>query len=230
MSLTVYLHNHVNVDRIRFATSVYKKTKELIINGETLSKNVHYIDMTYNKNPLYIQFPRSLLHSLKGGQAQIGINDSIVHTFIQPLQEHIIKSVHKHSETWFQGKRFTMNKIKNCILSAITYAQDVHLLNLTVSKNLRIFDQYKKEINDNHINEQSLPIEAIALVKIANLQFIDNRFTYNMSLEQLKVYRSDPLHEYSIMDSESSTEIDDTRDDEYYKDSREIDSMNKPFF
>lgn len=230
MSLTVYLYNQVNVDRIRFASSAYKKTKEMIINGETLSKNIHYIDITYNKNPLYVQFERSQLNNLKGGQAQISINDSVVETFIQPLQEHIVKSVHKHSETWFQGKRFTMNKIKNCILSAVTYVQDVPLLNLTVSKNLRIFDQYKKEIKDKDIIELSLPIEAIALVKIANLQFIDNRFTYNMSLEQLKVYKSDPLHEYSIMDSGTSTEIEDTRDDEYYRDSREIDSMNKPFF
>ncbi|NBU34017.1 hypothetical protein EB118_03605 [bacterium] len=230
--MSVYLYNAIDVSKIKFSKNVYKRKKDILVGGEVLKKSVYYIDISYKGGPLYLQFPRAQLmtFAMEHCQAQFEVTCDIVSDFIEPLQEHIIKSVHKHSETFFKGKRFTFNKIRSCILSCVTYIESTPCINVTISDKLKTFNGQKGEVSAQQVVSE-LPIDCIPLVKLTNLQFIDNRFTYNLSLEQLKVFVNEPLHNYSIIDN-SSTEIktEISRDDEYYKDSKEIDSVNGHFF
>lgn len=233
MSLNVYMWNDINVDKIKFGTRPYKKVKTIAINGESLVKTVYYIDIFYNKTGLYIQFPKSDLvgWSKAKCQAQFEISQDIVQTFILPLHEHIINIVHKHSEDWFQGKRFTKNKISKCMLSSITEeSPEVSVINATISKDIKLFDETKNEIDDSLISKCE-NVKCIALVKLANLQFIDNRFTYNFCIEQMKVFQCQPILNYSILDDSSSgSDTVPSHDDEYYRNSEEIDGTLKHFF
>ena len=136
-----------------------------------------------------------------------------------------------------------MNKIINCLISPYNKSNEC-VLELISHKNTLFFNKYKNIIDQqdiiNNIKENN-PIELISLIKISNLQFLNNKFTYNIVLEQAKVFMEDRLVEYSIIDdpdgkiSESITSGDDDDNDknscnsgEYYKES--IDSIKHDFF
>lgn len=219
----------IDVSKVKFSKNVYKRKKDIVISDELLKKSVYYIDVTYRGGPLYIQFPRTELIGFfpERCAAQFEVSGDIISDFIDPLQEHIITSIHRHSDTLFRGKRFTLNKLRQCMLSAVT---DTNIMNVTISSTLKVFNSRKQEIEPGSVSGY-VPVDCIPLVKLTNLQFIDNRFTYNLSLEQLKVFTPEPLAEYSIIDNNSKgTTEDRTRDDEYFKDSREIDSVTGHFF
>ena len=94
---------------------------------------------------------------------------------------------------------------------------------MSFSKYLKIYDQFKTNIALEDINTND-PLEVVSIINIRNLQFIDNMFTCNILLEQMKVDKDTRIVGYSIMESEPSFSIsiqgDESSDsllmDEYY--------------
>lgn len=127
--------------------------------------------------------------------------------FIQPLEEYICKIIHKKSEKWFNGKKFTMNKITGSLVSPFKKIENGKcLLNLSITKNTTFFDRYKNKISTINFDENT---ELITLIKLANVFFIKNKFSYNLILEQAKVFIEEKLIGYSIIERsfEIETEI-----------------------
>ena len=237
--MSIYMYNKIDITRIKFSEMPYKKSKDIQINDEVVTKFVYYIDVYYKKNPLYIQLPKCILKSVnvEDNVVKLVIDNEFNNNFINQLENHVINSVHKYSEMWFNGKLFTMNKITNCIVKNVTSIDDNQmLLSLTLDKQAKFYNQYKmfmdvkeKTIQEELNNECN---DIICVVKIANLQFIDNRFTYNIVLEQAKIFRDYKITEYSILDESEPDNVSSDLEDEYYKDpdERNIDSINHNFF
>ena len=187
-------------------------------------------DRYYKNNPLVIQLPKTKIKNIDNAKILIEINDEIITYLIKPLEEYIINSVHENSEKWFNGKKFTMNKIMNSLVSPLT-KDSTKSLKLTLTKNTMYFNRYKTMIQHDDIKLSNDDIDIICLVKIANIQFLQNKFSYNMVLEQAKVFMDERLVEYSIIDefkiSESVSENSSCKG-EYYQES--IDSDNHEFF
>ena len=172
--MLVYLYDNINFNKIKFSSKPYKK--EIIVDNEV--KSIYFIDINYYKKPLYIQLPKLSMIQLGESKIQIKIYSYLYQKFIKQIEELVIDKVYNNSETWF-NKRFTMNKIMNSLMTQIQYKNDEFILELGYDKDTIFYNQYKKQINSNEIN---LPIDIICIIRIENLQFIDNKFTYNIFL------------------------------------------------
>lgn len=225
-------NNYLDISKIKFSDNPYKKLcKEATLEFKK-DTFTHFIDMYYKNNPLVIQLPKTKIKNIDNNKILIEINDEIITYLIKPLEEYIINSVHEHSEKWFNGKKFTMNKIMNSLVSPLI-KDSTNSLKLTLTKNTMYFNRYKTMIHHDDIKLSNDDIDIICLVKIANIQFLQNKFSYNMVLEQAKVFMDERLIEYSIIDdpdgkiSESVSE-NGSCEGEYYQES--IDSDNHEFF
>jgi hypothetical protein len=196
----------LNISKIKFSNTFYSKKIEEDKEDKEDKKNkivINYIDISYKKEDLIIQLPRQKLINIKKGSCVINITESFYKNFIEKLEEYIIETIYNNSEKWF-SKSFSKNKIKSGLLSLVSHD---NFLNLTLHDNTSFFNRHRKVIKiEDFVNKNC---EIICLVKIANLQFINNKFSYNFVLEQGKVYYETILNDYSI--------IENVLPDEYYK-------------
>ena len=124
------------------------------------------------------------------------------------VSEHICKTIHRQSEKWF-SKTFTMNKILNSLESPFKKIDNGNfILNLSINKMTSFFNRYKSlmkitDIEDYFkLHNNNNNIDIICLIKLFNLEFFENKFTYNFQLEQAKIFtKEEKLIKYSIIDS-----------------------------
>lgn len=227
--------SNFNINKIRFSDTPYFDKK----------CNKHIIDMYYKNNCIIFQLPRQKLQEIKENIVTLQLNNSDVNEYIiKPLEEHICEMVHKYSEKWFNGKHFTMNKIVNSLDSQIKKVPDGldFILHLNINKNTLLYNRYKTLIELDTINLatcEDSDIELIPLIRLSHLEFFENKFTYNLILEQAKIFMQEKLTGYSIIDtpednssesgsgSESNSEIE-SKDNIYYKES--LDGSKQNFF
>jgi hypothetical protein len=227
-------NNSLDITKIRFSDTPYKKLCQeatIELKKETFT---HFIDMYYKNNPIIIQLPKYNIKNIDNNKMVISVDETLYQYLINPLEEHIIQIVHEQSEKWFNGKKFTMNKIMNSIVSPFNKKESDSTLKLSLNKNTMYFNRYKTLIQLEDISTNS-DIEIICLVRISNIQFLQNKFSYNIILEQAKVFMEERLIEYSIIDNtddkitESVSEgTDNICDGEYFQES--IDASKIDFF
>lgn len=200
----MYSYNDINIDRIKFGRP-YKREREFFIEDQVIKKSVYYIDVEYENGPLYIEIKKSEIKDLyinyRGDITCLLRGHSFYRKFIEPLEKFIIQSVYENSNKWFGGKSFSHEKISKCIVSNIKPQGKDYVLSLT--KKSKLIETINRD------NFTSIKIN------LRELQFIDNRFTYNFILEcQLNVGEKSESNLESNLESESESEF----EDEYYKD------------
>lgn len=199
--MSVYLYDTIDITKIRFSSKPYKRE---IMDNDRL-KSVYFIDINYYKNPLYIQLPKLSIIKLDNFKILIKISDYVYQRFIKVIEECVIDKVYNNSERWFNGKRFTMNKIMNGLVTPVHYRNKEYILEIIYDKDTTFYNQYKSYINVDNIN---LPIDGVCIIKLDNLQFVENKFTYNIFLEQAKIFENKRLKEYSILEKSISDKFD----------------------
>ncbi len=195
--MLVYLYDNINFNKIKFSSKPYKR--EIVVDSQI--KSIYFIDINYYKKPLYIQLPKLSIVHLDNSKIQIKMYDYLYQKFIKQIEELVIDKVYNNSETWF-NKRFTMNKIMKSLKTQIQYKNNEFILELVYDKDTVFYNQYKKQID---INDIKLPTDIICIIRIENLQFIDDKFTYTIFLEQAKIIENLRLKEYSILQNESDS-------------------------
>lgn len=220
----IYLPHDVDIPYIQFGDRAYKTTSG------------HCIDAMYKAGPLYLQLPEATITEMRDRMLKLSISSSFYKSFIIPLEEHLVNVVHKHSQRWFNGKRFSRNKVLNGLQSPVVCNADVRTLSLCTERNASLFNQFKLPISQDFVEDAVLtieePIAAVGIVRLSNLQFLNNSWTYHLVLEQARVNVPVTLGEYSIV-SQSDSEDDSAsveRHDEYFNDAQTIDSDNHNFF
>lgn len=228
-----------NINKIRFSDTPYLDKRG----------NKRIIDMYYKNNCIIFQLPRQKLKEIKENILTLELHNSDVNEYIiKPLEEHICEMVHKYSEKWFNGKHFTMNKIVNSLGSQIKKDPEHQMtnhpfnfiLNLTINKNTLLYNRYKTLIELETINldaHGNSDIELIPLIRLSHLEFFENKFTYNLTLEQAKVFMQEKLTGYSIIDTPEDSNSNsqscsgsesENKDNIYYKES--LDGSKQNFF
>lgn len=204
-----------DINKIRFSDTSY------LDKSDGMS---YIIDMYYKNNAIIIQLPKYKLYSIENDKLILELSDiQFNEYFIKPIEEYICKIIHKKSEKWFNGKNFTMNKILGSLVSPFKKIENGNfLLNLSITKNTCFFNRYKNII-EQPVNFHDHP-ELITLIKIANVLFTKNKFSYNLMLEQAKMFIEEKLIGYSIIDT---SEID--INTEYYNET-ECDESKEEFF
>lgn len=190
----------LDIYKINFSDTFYTKN----INNF----KIHYIDISYKMEDLVIQLSRKHLVNIIEQSCIIKIDLSFYNNVIKKLEEYIIDTIYKNSDKWF-SKLFTKNKIKSGLISIIKSKDlNLHEIQLTLTNNTKFFDRHSKNIKIEDFKDTEC--EIICLVKIANLQFINNKYSYNFELIQGKVfYDNNNFDNYSI--------IENVLPDEYYK-------------
>lgn len=199
--MLVNLYDNINFNKIKFSSKPYKK--EIIVDKNV--RSIYFIDINYYKKPLYIQLPKLSIVKIDNSKIQIVIHDYLYQKFIKQIEELIIDKVYNNSESWF-NKRFTMNKIISSLITQIQYKNNEYILELNYDNETIFYNQYKTQLNKDDIQ---LPIDIICIIRLENLQFIDNKFTYNIFLEQAKIIQKLRLKEYSILEQSLENETDD---------------------
>jgi len=199
--MLVNLYDNINFNKIRFSSKPYKK--EIIV--DKMVRSIYFIDINYYKKPLYIQLPKLSIIKMDNFKIQIVIHDYLYQKFIKQIEELIIDKVYNNSETWF-NKKFTMNKIISSLITQIQYKNNDYILELNYDNETIFYNQYKSQLNKEDIQ---LPIDIICIIRLENLQFIDNKFTYNIFLEQAKIIQKLRLKEYSILEQTLENDTDD---------------------
>ena len=145
--MLVYFYDTINFDKIKFSSKPYKKE----INNDNEMKSIYFIDINYYKKPLYIQLPKLSIVKLDDSKILIKISDYLYHKFIKQIEELVIDKVYNNSEMWF-NKRFTMNKIINCLITHVQYKNKEYIMELNYDKDTIFYNQYKqKKIGRAHV-------------------------------------------------------------------------------
>lgn len=174
---------------IQFDDVPSKKTQTF---GEAkVMKTVHYIGMSYKGGPIYIQLPMLKVRMDNSSSLFVELDEASIKN-VRQLESFIVEHLHTFGEKIFK-KNFTFEKIQSGFVSNI---KDSSLV-LNVSPFCQFYTQYKKKV-ERPGNLIDCPV--VCLVKLANLQFIENYFTYNLLLEQVKFYEQDILEKYSFID------------------------------
>jgi len=199
------MYDNVDISAIKFDNKPYKKIKTINMDN-VIVKSVYYIDISYKGEPLYIQIPKCRLESFceNDNLVTLLVDKYFYEKFLKRLETKIIDTVYNNSEKWFGGKRFTMNKISNCIVSFVEkISDDDYRFTISLGKNIILYDRCNTRINLDDIKMlESNMLEVVCILCIENLQFIDNLFTCNAIVEQLKLYKQQQrLVEYSIIES-----------------------------
>ncbi len=226
-------NNSLEIKKIRFSDTSYKKLCQEATAEFKKDTFTYFIDMYYKNKPLIIQLPKYKIRELSDNKMILDINEDLFQYLISPLEEHIIQNIYDNSEKWFNGKRFTMNKIMNSLISPCHKSNTGYTLKLSLNKNTLYFNRYKHVIQHNDISLGE-DVDILCLIKLSNLQFLQNKFSYNIILEQAKVFMEDRLIEYSIIDDpdgkiSESISVSEECDGEYYQE-HSIDSSKRDFF
>ena len=203
--MSVYMYNKIDISKINFDNRPYKKIKSINVIGQddivqNIVKSIYYIDINYLGNPLYVQIPCFKLVNIIDDVVELVINKEF-YNFIRSLESYIIDIVHNKSESWFLGKKFTMNKIMNSLVSNVNRLNDEYYLSLLLSKNISLYDKYKNKISLEKLKTMK-HVDVVCIVKVCDLQFIDNRFICNLVIEQAKIINEIQIVEYSIIESD----------------------------
>lgn len=195
MKSKIFLNlNEFILSNIQFNDIIHNK-----VYGKEIQK-VYFIDMFYTNSIITIQLPKCKIYNIINENLILDINSTEISTFFISLEEYIINCIYNKSEKWFNGKQFTINKIKECLISPLS--KDKKLLNLTLNDNTMLFDQYKNNISKISIDNI---LEIVCLIEILNLQFLNNEFTYNISVKQVKTFDKEKeiviISEYSSITS-----------------------------
>ena len=227
--MSVYMYNKIDIGKINFDNRPYKKIKSINVIGDdnivqNIVKSIYYIDINYLGNPLYVQIPCFKLKNIIDDVIELVINKEF-YNFIQDLESYIIDIVHDKSESWFLGKKFTMNKIINCLCSNVNRLNDDYYLSLLLSKNISLYDKCKNKISLEKLKAMK-HVDIVCIVKISDLQFIDNRFICNLVIEQAKIINEIQIVEYSIIDSDNDNNDNDNDNDNNDNSDNDNDKVN----
>lgn len=225
------------ISEIKFEYITTEKTKKKIkIDTNNGEKHVHIIDLIYKKpnkekQLLLIIIPKQKLIELNdtNNYLKIEINGEIEKK-IKELESHIKDLIYENSSIIFNGKNFSKEKINNGLISNIKIKKKdntyIKYISLTIDKNTKFFKIDKtgiiKIISDieNKNNTKTDNIVCKCIIRIENLQFIDNIFTYNLVVDTCEIEKysnySYIIKNGELERGEIDSEESDKLDDEYW--------------
>lgn len=174
-----------------------------IIYNTILNKQykIHFIDIFLNNTHILFQL-QSKIKEYDNNILSVELCSDTIINFVDKIENLIKDTVYKNSMKWF-NKKFTKEKIESSLTSPLIN----NLLNINLSKSSIFFNKYKTIINPLQdktcfaVEQTNIKdTDCIILIKLCNLQFVDNKFSYNLIVEQCKVLTENiTLNECTIL-------------------------------
>lgn len=118
---------------------------------------------------------------------------------IRSVESFVVNYIHERSEQFFNGKRFSLEKIQGALESSVI---DENKLVIDIENSPRLKDQYG---TDRTLADLDNGTDIIALVSLRNIVFTKTSFKLRWILQQARVYIEDTLSEWCIADISPST-------------------------
>ena len=183
----VSLYKNFNVEDVEF--TVPEKYRGKYISFSTICQGD-------NKAPVYLQTPVLSISKIDNNQLFLDLADTPMLDIIKDLEEYTKKYILSRSESFFNGKRFSEEKIESSFVSTL---EGTILSVLVAGSTLRIKDQRDSVVSFSELEPSQ---EVVAILSINGLSFSSSSITLDICVHQVKVYRDDNLDDWLITDEE----------------------------
>jgi hypothetical protein len=219
MTIQIYYFNDIDIQKVKVFKKVYK-------NKQT---NLYNLDVHLNNQELFFQTPQFVVSNVNSDNLEVNCNNQNFKNYINTLEDHICELLHKYSNDIFNGKKFTLEKIKKGLIRSFreTESKSEKVFVVKTTEHTKYFNQFKNEITKNQITNHS---DIILLLRFKGLSFKGSSFKCDFVLEQAKVYCEEKLKDYSLiddMDNQTYVEISEELDDEYYESETETETESE---
>lgn len=221
--------DEIKVDYLNINELTKKRVK---INIGNQVKWVHLVDIEYKKpnktkKLLLLIIPKQKLINIDYNKKIIKIetNDEIDKK-IKSLENRLITVIHEKSSGLFNGKNFSIEKIKGALISNLKLdAKMNRSLSLTIGETTKIYEIEKtgkrrlinkmanEMVNENKNEYTHNCTYCKCVIYIENLQFVDNRFTYNLVVDLCEIERTSN-YSFVIKNGELERRIADSEEDD----------------
>lgn len=179
---------------------------EILITVPEKLKSKYISFFSLSGKPVYLQTPVVPIIECQKGFITISLNNEHFKQSLEEFEERCVNYIFIHSETFFNGKKFTREKVSNA-LQKLSTSSDGNLT-LSLADSVLVKNQRGSEM----ILSDILPnTESINIIHIEGLIFKSNEIHFKCVISQSKVYIKDELKDWQIQndsDSESDSEYD----------------------
>jgi hypothetical protein len=137
-----------------------------------------------------------------------------------PEEENVIQFIYTNSQEWFNGKNFSLDKIKNSFKVEYSVHQSTRVLNIVYEKEIKVEDLYKY-----------CGSVASFVYHIDKIEIKGKDITLKISIDVVNIYKKDRLDKKCMIQDHHEPQSDSTEqsdsevsDDELTADDEEYDS------
>lgn len=215
--------NNVNKRKIKIKIGVKEKLVHIIDimygindkNGLIGRENVNKKEKSLKELFIIIPMQKLLEFDYQKRMIKIELNN-IIEKKIKEFEYNLKKLIYNNSYELFNGKRFSMEKINNALVSNIKTKKEedntyIKYISFAINKETEIYEIDKKTGNRNNILDKSKEncdiefnkydnfnintwnkknegqVYCKCVINIENLQFVDNIFTYNLMMNLCEI-------------------------------------------
>jgi hypothetical protein len=140
--------------------------------------NSYFSYVTLKNQIQFVQTNNIIITDLS--HTQVVVNSLKLAQFIKDYESLLCDYIHKHSTTLFNGKKFSLQKIQDSLVSLLTESS----ISLDIDSPM-IRDQYETEIK---LNEVQVPCEALLLLHLEGIRFTSTKIIPQIKVHQIKVH------------------------------------------
>lgn len=171
--------------------------------GGSYVSNINYLLDDNNSTPIYIQTPRlkvtsGVIETTRKTYIELDLDSSDksnmeFYNFVMKLDEINLRTCHRKSKSWF-GQQFPLDDIDKSYDGPIKAnrgrSPSIKLNLQTIRGNLitEIYNDRKQQTDVDYINGGDY---VVAIIEFDGLKFGKNRFIFDMSVSQIKVYKEE---------------------------------------
>lgn len=150
---------------------------------------------------LYLQLSEVKVRDRSQDHISVLVQGTPVDDLISRIEDHITTFIHERSESFFSGKRFSIDKIRGALEKSVT--DGLLVLDIDELRPPLVRDQYDHE---RSVEDITIDTDLVPLVSLKAIHFTKTSFRLRWTLQQARVYIEDNLNEWCITDTPDERE------------------------
>lgn len=211
MSLPVIHFKDLNVNQVKFSKNTVKQGSNYVV------------ELYYNAVTPIVQSATCIVKQVRHGVMEVQCLSDGFLKLVKDFESILVSKVYKHSEVWFNGKRFSKSKLEGSFKSKFNADK---LLTVELSDTMLVYDQYKRKQDINVLQPSR---NVVMLLKLQQLLFEGKSFSYRLVCEQARVFVPETFTSYSLID-DNQTILDNTSDTLTEEAYEEVCTQDSDFF
>lgn len=141
-----------------------------------------FMELTYDNNKVSFQSPVLKIDKQEGMLFFDTTKKSSFFTFLSDIEKHIIDYIHTNSRRLFDGKEFSLDKIKSSLVSPWNLSNDLHLqFKYGDLSQVKIVSPFGDTITENELNKN-----VICIFSLDNVVFSKSTFSLDFQITKIR--------------------------------------------